>query len=76
MDEKTNVQFIHMPIVSRPRADLRGNKRPYIEILTAFKEAHKHSSNICTVFPCWKKSRGVLSVYYTFLKRSKCDPGY
>lgn len=63
-------------IVPHPRADLRGNKRPHIEILTAFRETHEHSSNICTVFPYWKKSRGVLSVYYTSLKDSKCDPGY
>lgn len=76
MEEKRNVQLIHIPIVSHPRADLRENKRPHIEILTAFKETHEHSSNICTVFPYWKKSRGVLSVYYTFLKGSKCDPGY
>lgn len=74
--EEKNVQLIHIPMVSHPRADSRGNKRPHIEILPAFKETLEHSSNICTVFPYWKKSRGVLSVYYTFLKDSKCDPGY
>lgn len=76
MDEKTNAHFIHIPIVPHPRADLRGNKRPHIERLAAFKETHEHSSNSCTVFPYWKKSRGVFSVYYTFFKVSKCDPGY
>lgn len=75
-EEKTNAQLIHIPTVSHPRADLRGNKRPHIETLTEFKETLEHSSNICTVFPYRKKSRGVLSVYYTFLKDSKCDPGY
>lgn len=74
--KKTNLHFIYVFTVSHPRADLGENKRPHFRYSLHLRKKKEYGSNICAVLPLWKKSRGVLSVCYTFLKDSKCNPGY
>lgn len=63
---RAQMHRLFTPMVPHPRAGLRGNKRPHIEILTAFKEIHKHSSNICSLPLLEEKQRGFISILYIF----------